>query len=72
MNNSGASRPSALGLFPNRPTPRLYDGVVEVLRTRHYSGRTEEAYGEGNQKSKVKRQKFPRLKLFGEITSRRR
>ena len=56
MNNSGASRPSALGLFPDRPTLRLYDGVLEVLRTRHYSRRTE-ARGEGNQKSKVKGQK---------------
>jgi site-specific recombinase XerD len=33
-----------LGLFPGKPTPRLYDRVVEALRTRHYSRRTEEAY----------------------------
>ena len=39
-----ASHQSALGLFPGRPTPRLYDRVVEALRTRHYSRRTEEAY----------------------------
>ena len=26
------------------PAPRLYERVVEVLRTRHYSRRTEEAY----------------------------
>ena len=33
-----------LGLFPGQPAPRLYDRVVEVLRGRHYSRRTEEAY----------------------------
>ena len=33
-----------LGLFPNLPTPRLYDRVIEVLRLHHYSLRTEEAY----------------------------
>ena len=33
-----------LGLFPDQQKPRLYDRVVEVLRARHYSGRTEEAY----------------------------
>jgi hypothetical protein len=32
-----------LELFPGQPTPRLYDRVVEMLRTRHYSRRTEEA-----------------------------
>ncbi len=37
-------RPSPLGLFSNQPTPRLYDRIVEVLRVRHYSRRTEEAY----------------------------
>jgi hypothetical protein len=31
-------------LFPGQPTPRLYDCVVEALRTRDYSRRTEEAY----------------------------
>ena len=35
---------SALGLFPGRASPRLYDHVVEVLRTRHYSPRTIETY----------------------------
>jgi integron integrase len=30
-------------MFPGQPTPRLYDRVVEVLRTRHYSRRTEQA-----------------------------
>ena len=44
MNNSVADRRSPLGLFPGQPAPRLYDRVVEVLRTRHYSRRTEEAY----------------------------
>ena len=33
-----------MGLFPGQPAPRLYDRVVEVLRARHYSRRTEEAY----------------------------
>jgi len=33
-----------LGLFPEQPAPRLYDRAVEVLRARHYSRRTEEAY----------------------------
>jgi len=36
------SRP--LGLFPGQPAPRLYDHMVEALRTRYYSRRTEEAY----------------------------
>ena len=31
-------------MFPGQPAPRLYDRVVEVLRARHYSRRTEEAY----------------------------
>ena len=44
MNNSVADRRSPLGLFPGQPVPGLYDRVVEVLRTRHYSRRTEEAY----------------------------
>ncbi len=37
-------RRSPLGIFPGQPTPRLYDRVVEALRSRHYSRRTEEAY----------------------------
>lgn len=45
MNNSTlVERGSPLGCFPGQPTPRLYDRVVEVLRARHYSRRTEEAY----------------------------
>ena len=44
MNPSTAAPPPApLGLFPGRWAPRLYDRVVEVLRTRHYSRRTEDA-----------------------------
>ena len=35
---------SPLGLFVDEPKPRLYDRIVEVLRVRHYSRRTEEAY----------------------------
>jgi len=44
MGCSPADRQSPLGLFPAQPTPRLYDRVVEVLRTRHYSRRTEQTY----------------------------
>ena len=44
MNDSAHCRPSPLELVPGRPTPRLHDRVVEVLRARHYSRRTEEAY----------------------------
>ncbi|MBX3419929.1 MAG: integron integrase [Pirellulaceae bacterium] len=33
-----------LGLYADKPVPRLYDRIVEVLRVRHYSRRTEEAY----------------------------
>jgi len=32
-----------LGLFPDRPAPRLYDRIVEVFRVGHYARRTEEA-----------------------------
>ena len=41
-------RPAPLGLFADRTSPRLYDRIVEVLRVRHYSRRTEEAYIPGN------------------------
>ena len=44
MSKSMADRRSPLGLFPGQPLPRLYDRLVEVLRTRHDSRRTEEAY----------------------------
>jgi hypothetical protein len=44
MNDSAADRRPPLGLFPGQSAPRLYHRVVEVLRTRHYSRRTEEAY----------------------------
>ncbi len=40
---TAAVRGFPLGTFPGQPTPRLYDRVVEVLRARHYSRRTEEA-----------------------------
>jgi len=33
-----------LGLFRDKPAPRLYDRIVEVPRVRHYSRRTEEAH----------------------------
>ena len=44
MNNSTADRRLPLGLFTGQPTPRLYDRVVELLWTRHYSRRTEQTY----------------------------
>ncbi len=44
MNNSTRERGSPLGCFPCQPIPRPNDRVVEVLRARHYSRRTEEAY----------------------------
>jgi integron integrase len=44
MDSATALSRSPLGVFRGRPTLRLYDRVVEVLRTRHYSRRTEEAY----------------------------
>ena len=44
VNTAGTDRQSPLGLFPEQPKPRLYDCVVEGLRTRHYSRRTEQAY----------------------------
>jgi len=44
MNNSPALRRSPLGLFPGEPTPRLYDREVKIVRTGHYSRRTEQAY----------------------------
>jgi hypothetical protein len=44
MNNFTAYRRTPLGLYPGQPAPRLYDRVLEVLRARHYSSRTEEAY----------------------------
>ena len=43
MSNCTGNRRSPLGLFPGQPTPRLYDCVVEALRTRHCSRSTEEA-----------------------------
>jgi hypothetical protein len=36
-------RPAPLRLFTDRPSPRLYDRVVEVLRVWHHRRRTEEA-----------------------------
>ena len=33
-----------LGLFSEKPKPRLYDRVIEVLRVHRYSHRTEQAY----------------------------
>jgi integrase len=33
-----------LGFFPDRPRPRLYDRLIDVLRAHHYSCSTEKAY----------------------------
>ena len=44
MNNSPGERRSPLGLFPGHRAPRLYDRVVEILRARHYSIRTQQTY----------------------------
>lgn len=44
MTATTRQRRSPLGLFPDNPSPRLYDRIVDVLRVRHYSRRTEEAY----------------------------
>lgn len=44
MSTPAHQRRSPLGLFPDKPVPRLYDSIIEVLRVRHYSRRTEEAY----------------------------
>ena len=41
---AASDRAGPLGLFPGRPTPRLYDSAIEAMRVRHYSRRTEEAY----------------------------
>ena len=39
-----AARRPALGLFVDRDHPRLYDRVLQVMRTRHLSPRTIETY----------------------------
>ena len=44
MSTASTDPQSPLGSFPEQPKPRLYDCVVEALRTRHYSRRTEQAY----------------------------
>jgi integrase len=44
MTTATEQRRTPLGLFPDRPVPRLYDRIMEVLRVRHYARRTEEAY----------------------------
>lgn len=42
MTTATRRRRTPLGLFADKPVPRLYDRIVEVLRVRHYSLRTEE------------------------------
>uniref|UniRef100_A0A7C4LL18 Integrase SAM-like N-terminal domain-containing protein n=1 Tax=Schlesneria paludicola TaxID=360056 RepID=A0A7C4LL18_9PLAN len=44
MTTSLPHRRVPLGLFPDKSAPRLYDRIVAVLRVRHDSRRTEEAY----------------------------
>lgn len=44
---STRTRREPLGLFPDKSAPRLYDRIVQVLRVRHDSRRTEEAYLHG-------------------------
>ena len=39
-----SQRTRPYGMFPGQPTPRLYDSVVEAVRVRHDSRRTEKAY----------------------------
>ena len=41
---TASHRTKPLGLFQGRPAPRLCDHLFGVLRVRHYSRRTEEAY----------------------------
>ena len=36
MNHSPNDRQSPLGPFPGDPVPRLYNRMVEALRTRHW------------------------------------
>jgi len=40
MTTTTRQRRSPWGLFPDKPAPRLYDRMVEVLRVRHDSRRT--------------------------------
>jgi site-specific recombinase XerD len=44
MRASTSVRPAPLGLFVDSDRPLLYDRAVEILKTRHYSPRTQETY----------------------------
>lgn len=44
MSTATRQHRSPLGLFSDKPAPRLYDRIVDVFRAHHYSRRTEEAY----------------------------
>ena len=44
MNNYQGDCRFPLGVFSSEPTPRLQDSVAGVLRARHYSRGTEQAY----------------------------
>jgi hypothetical protein len=43
MTAATQNRRAPLGLFADKPWPRLYDRIIEVLRVRRYSRRTEDA-----------------------------
>jgi hypothetical protein len=42
MSTATRQRRTPLGLFPDRPIPRLDDRIIEVFRVRHESRRTEQ------------------------------
>ncbi|MEX0874134.1 MAG: site-specific integrase [Actinomycetota bacterium] len=44
MGTQPSSRSSVLGWFPGQGSPRLYDSLVEIMRARHFSPRTIDAY----------------------------
>ena len=69
MNNSTANRRLPLGLFPGQPIPRLYDRMVEVLRTRHCSRRSANAVVRANRSVMPAR---PRLSVRPSYGSRGR
>ena len=44
MTTTTRQRRSRFGLFPGKPRPRLYDRIVEVVRVRHDSRRSEDFF----------------------------
>jgi hypothetical protein len=60
---------SPFGLFAGQPERRQYDRVVETLRTRHYSQRTEEAYVQWIRRFvRLHRGRHPRELAAGEVS----